>query len=63
MKQLTDRFWADEGGAEMVEWAVVTVVLLISSVPALLLLRDSLTDVFRTVFTELEEDPLDMWAP
>jgi Flp pilus assembly pilin Flp len=51
------RFWNDDGGAEMVEWAVVTIVLLVATVPALLALRGGLLDMFQQVFAALEKEP------
>lgn len=63
MTKSIQRFWQDEGGAEMVEWAVVTVVLLVATTPVLLLLRDTIIETTRDVLMRLQEDPKDEWAP
>ncbi len=63
MLKSVDRFWRDQNGAEMVEWAVVTVVLLVATTPVLLLLRDTIIEVTRSVLLNLQEDPKDEWAP
>ena len=51
------RFWDDDHGAEMIEWAVVTVVLLLATVPAILVMREGLLDMYRQVFDALEQEP------
>jgi Flp pilus assembly pilin Flp len=51
-------FWRDESGPEMVEWAVVTLLLLSLTVIALLAIRDTLIGMFRSAFNKLEEPPL-----
>jgi Flp pilus assembly pilin Flp len=55
------RFWSDERGAEMVEWAVVTVILLVSTVWILVMIRESLLDMFRDVFEKISQDPPDTY--
>ncbi len=55
------RFWKDEAGAEMVEWAVVTVILLVATVPAILALQDELLEMFTNVFKVLETPPPDQY--
>jgi len=57
------RFWRDESGAEMVEWAVVTVVLLVATTPVLLLLRDTIIEATKSVLLNLQEDPKDEFVP
>ena len=57
------RFWDDEMGAELVEWAVVTIILLAATVPVLLLLRDLVNDILKSIFYKLQEDPDDAWKP
>jgi Flp pilus assembly pilin Flp len=56
------QFWADDRGAELVEWAVVTVILLVATVPVLLMIRDSLNEIFKSMFEKLGEDPDDLWV-
>lgn len=63
MNQTVHRFWNDENGAEMVEWAVVTVILLVATVPVLIQLRGLIIEVTRDVLTRMQEDPKDEWAP
>ena len=50
-------FWLDETGPEMVEWAVVTVILLAATVLGVIAIRDTLIDMFRATFNKLEEAP------
>lgn len=50
-------FWDDESGPEMVEWAVVTLILLLFTVLGVIAIRDTLIDMFRNVFNKLEEVP------
>ncbi|MFN2250846.1 MAG: Flp family type IVb pilin [Anaerolineae bacterium] len=57
MDSVLRRFWSDERGAEMIEWAVVTVVLLVATVPAILVMRDGLLALYRDVFDALEKEP------
>ncbi|HQZ70671.1 MAG: Flp family type IVb pilin [Anaerolineae bacterium] len=63
MTKSIQRFWQDENGAEMVEWAIVTVVLLVATTPVLLLLRDQIIEATRGILMNLQEDPKDEWAP
>lgn len=57
-----NRFWKDDRGAEMIEWAVVTIILLAATVGVLIALRDLLNDVFKSIFARLQEDPDDAWT-
>ena len=61
MNNLMRRFWQDELGAEMVEWAVVTLILLVSTVAVLIALRDKLIELYQTVFTAIQQDPPDSY--
>ena len=61
MKAMLQRFWSDQSGAEMVEWAVVTIVLLVASVPAILALQGELLDMFVNLFNALEKPPPDQY--
>jgi len=61
MKNVMRRFWQDELGAEMVEWAVVTLILLVSTVAVLIALRDKLIELYQTVFTAIQQDPPDTY--
>jgi Flp pilus assembly pilin Flp len=51
------KFWHDDRGPETVEWAVVTLVLLVATVIGLIAMRDTLIDIFRQAFDKLEEPP------
>jgi len=53
------RFWHDESGAEMLEWAVVTIILLSFTAVALIALKSELIDLYRSIFDKLQEDPPD----
>lgn len=55
------RFWQDESGAEMVEWAVVTVILLVFTVGAIMALRDELIKLYQTMFEAIQRDPPDTY--
>ena len=55
------RFWRDERGAEMVEWAVVTLVLLTFTVGAILALRGELIKLYQAVFAAIQKDPPDSY--
>ena len=61
MNNLMRRFWQDELGAEMVEWALVTMILLVFTVGALIALRDKLIELYQTVFTAIQQDPPDTY--
>jgi Flp pilus assembly pilin Flp len=50
-------FWQDDSGPEMVEWAVVTLILLVATVLGIIAIRDTLIDMFRSTFNKLEEAP------
>jgi Flp pilus assembly pilin Flp len=63
MGNLIRKFWEDESGPEMVEWAVVTIVLLVATMPVLLLLRNAIFESLQSVFKFLEEDPKDAYIP
>ena len=54
-------FWRDESGPEMVEWAVVTLILLVATVAAVVALRDTLVDVYVRTFEKLGEPPPPNW--
>jgi Flp pilus assembly pilin Flp len=51
------RFWDDDRGAEMVEWAVVSVILLVATVPVLLAMRGFLITLYREIFDALQDPP------
>ena len=47
------RFLKDENGAELVEWAVVTAILLVATAGVLLTMRGLLRDIFINALSEL----------
>jgi len=57
LKERVQRFWADELGAEAVEWAAVTAALLVMTVPVILILRSSMLELFRQAFTAVQKPP------
>ena len=54
-------FWQDEQGPEMVEWAVVTLILLVATVGTLIALRNELLVFFDSIFRAMAEPPPDSY--
>jgi Flp pilus assembly pilin Flp len=50
-------FLEDESGAEFVEWAVVTLILLAVTVPVLIAIGDELARIFNDILGQLERIP------
>jgi len=50
-------FWQDEAGSELVEWAVVTIVLLVATVAVLRLVGAEIARVYNDILTELQGLP------
>jgi Flp pilus assembly pilin Flp len=50
-------FWQDEAGTEMVEWAVVTVILLAATAMILIQIGDELKAAFQDILDELQRSP------
>lgn len=50
-------FWQDETGAEFVEWAVVTIILLSATVLVLMQIGDALKAAFEQILDELGGTP------
>ena len=63
MNDIFRRFIDDERGAEMLEWAIVTVILLIATVGILVALRETIIDVVKSILGRVQEDPTDAWQP
>lgn len=61
MQTLT-RFWRDESGPELVEWAVVTAVLLGATAAVVIALRDEVLAAFTQIFDALEDPPPDSFT-
>ncbi len=53
------RFWIDDCGAEMVEWAVVTIVLLGMTIVAIIRIKDELLAMYVDAFDAIQKDPPD----
>jgi Flp pilus assembly pilin Flp len=54
-------FWHDETGPEMLEWAVVTVILLTATVAIMVALRNDLLIFFENIFKAMAEPPPDSY--
>lgn len=52
------RFFADESGPELVEWVVVTLILLIFTIATMMAIGGRLKDMFVAILTELQTIPL-----
>ena len=50
-------FWRDEAGSELVEWAVVTIVLLLATVGVLTQIGDELKAALERILAELQGLP------
>ncbi len=61
MRTNVARFWRDEQGAEMVEWAVVTILLLGFTAFILIMIQDELKRLLEAVFDALQRDPPDQY--
>jgi Flp pilus assembly pilin Flp len=57
MNVIVQRFWHDDRGAEVMEYAVVALLILSASVPLLLLLKDQILDYVQTIFAEMQTKP------
>ena len=57
MTKELQRFFGDESGPELVEWAVVTIILLVATVPVLMAITDELKRIFEGILTQLERIP------
>lgn len=62
MRTTVKRFWEDESGPELVEWALVTVILLIATTAVVISLREVIVDTLKSLFAALQEDPPDAWT-
>lgn len=59
MRGLLQRFWSDTDGAEMIEWALVTIVLLSTTMFIIILLQDEIMKFYESIFGALEKAPPD----
>jgi Flp pilus assembly pilin Flp len=51
------RFWCDETGAELVEWAMVAAILVAATIPPLILLRNAFFELIATSFNSVTTEP------
>jgi Flp pilus assembly pilin Flp len=61
MLETFKRLWDDEAGAEMVEWAMVTLILLVFTVGAIMALKGELIKLYQTMFEAIQRDPPDTY--
>lgn len=58
MFQELARFVHDDAGPELVEWAVITVIILVATLAVLVVLRGAVTDTLANLFQALADDTL-----
>lgn len=58
MVQEFKRFVNDDSGPELVEWAVVTIILLLATILILGAIRGALADIYRNILAYLTDDNL-----
>lgn len=59
MRNLFQRFWRDTAGAEMVEWALVTIVLLSLTMVIIWQLQGEIMKFYEAIFGSMEKAPPD----
>ena len=57
MKQLWQRFWSDESGQGLVEYALIIALVAVGLIAILLVLRNSIGNVFNNAATQLNNAP------
>ncbi|MFQ5792454.1 MAG: Flp family type IVb pilin [Acidobacteriota bacterium] len=63
MLQEIKRFIHDDSGPELIEWAVVTIILLLATIVILGAIRGALADIYRNILGYLESDTLTTEEP
>jgi len=58
MVQEIKRFIYDDSGPELIEWAVVTIILLLATIVILGSIRVALADIYRSILGYLKSDDL-----
>ena len=58
MLQEFKRFVHDDSGPELIEWAVVTVILLLATLLILGAISDSLSEIYNEILTHLKTNVL-----
>lgn len=59
MRTTMQRFWRDTDGAEMIEWALVTIVLVSLTVGIILAIQDEVMKFYERIFGAMEKPPPD----
>lgn len=57
MTNLVHKLWTDERGSELVEWAVVTAVLLTATAAIIISLKEEIISFFEGLFNTLQDPP------
>lgn len=57
MKDLMKRFWNDESGQGLVEYALIIALVSIGLIAVLLLFRNAIGDVFTNITEQLNDAP------
>jgi len=57
------RFIQDESGPELIEWAVVTIILLLATIVILGAIRTALADIYNNILDYLQSDTLTTEEP
>ena len=57
MNSNVQRFWRDDRGSELMEYAFVALIILAASVPVLLMLKDELLGYVQDVFADMQVKP------
>ena len=57
MKSLVKGFWSDESGQGLVEYALIIALVAVGLIAILLVLRNSVGNVFRNAATQLNNAP------
>jgi len=52
------RFWTDESGPELIEWAAVVVILLLATILILGAIGDQLSAIYKEILRILRENVL-----
>jgi Flp pilus assembly pilin Flp len=58
MVQEIKRFIHDDSGPELIEWAVVTIILLLATIVILGAIRGALADIYRNILAYLKSSDL-----
>jgi len=58
MRQEIKRFIYDDSGPELIEWAVVTIILLLATIVILGSIRGALAEIYRNILGYLKSDDL-----